>query len=49
MRYLDFSTIRIPGFRDPGLFEDPAHMNETGALIFTRMLADSIRTLHLAS
>jgi hypothetical protein len=42
---LDFSATRIARFRDPSLFEDPAHMNEAGALIFTRMLADSLRML----
>ncbi len=49
VRVLDLTAIRIARFRDPRLFKDPAHMNETGALIFTRMLADSIRELHLGS
>jgi hypothetical protein len=47
VRYMDFSVAHIDRFRDPHLFVDPAHLNEAGALIFTRMLADSLRAAHL--
>jgi hypothetical protein len=45
VRYFDFSPRHNPEFLDPHLFRDVAHLNESGALRFTRALADSIRSL----
>jgi len=45
IRYFDFSAETVPAFRDPALFRDTAHLNERGALVFSRALADSIRGL----
>ncbi len=45
VRYMDFSARHDPGFRDPLLFKDVAHLNEAGALRFTKALAESIRAL----
>ena len=45
IRYMDFSAAHAPVFADPALFMDASHLNERGALVFTRALADSIRGL----
>jgi hypothetical protein len=45
VHYMDFSIPHNPVFADSSLFHDAAHLNERGALVFTRTLADSIRAL----
>lgn len=41
--YLDIDAERYPQFHDPSLYRDPVHLNERGALIFTRAIADTLR------
>jgi hypothetical protein len=45
VRVLDLSAARVERFRDPHLFNDGAHLNETGAIIFTHLLADSLKAI----
>jgi hypothetical protein len=45
VHYLDFSVEHAPVFADRSLFMDASHLNERGALLFTRALAESIRAL----
>lgn len=47
VRFLDFSAAHMTRYADPALFRDPSHLNETGALLFSREMADSLRTLGL--
>jgi hypothetical protein len=43
VRYVDFSSPPLPAFDDPALFQDEAHLNDRGALLLTRALADTLR------
>ena len=41
--FIDMSSRTAPVFHDARLYVDPAHMNERGALLFSRALADSLK------
>ncbi len=45
--FLDFSASAQPRWAEPSLYRDASHLNEAGALRFTRELADSLRALNL--
>jgi hypothetical protein len=47
VRYLDFSPLDHPEYADARLYQDAEHLNGTGALRFTRALADSISALEV--
>ena len=43
VRYVDFSILDHPELSDPALYRDAEHLNGTGALRFTRELAESLQ------
>jgi hypothetical protein len=44
VRYLDFGVLDHPELADPALYQDAEHLNDRGALRFTRELAESLQT-----
>jgi hypothetical protein len=48
VRYLDFSVPDHPELADPSLYRDAEHLNGTGALRFTRELAESLQVTRWA-
>ena len=46
--YLDFTPLDRPEFAPASLYRDSWHLNEGGAALFTRELADTLRGLQAA-
>lgn len=44
---IDFSARAIPALRERRLYRDGLHLNDDGALVFTRALADTLRARRL--